>query len=131
MASDDRMQLLAKWNTGMTDADGFVTAPGSAATITIWDSGSTVNAGTRYKLLVMTNTPSHDSGASGVSFQVSSDNGLNWDTYITYTDTAAGSPNVHWVALAAPRMRVRYTNSANVLTTWRGNLMADEYERAQ
>ena len=133
MASDDRQQVLAKWKTGGTAADGYIAAPASGATITIWDSGAdlaTGNRGARFKRLIMTSTASHDSGALGVSFETSSDDGANWDVIATYTDAAAGAPNIHYVSVSAPRVRVQYTNSANVLTTWRGHLAADEYERA-
>lgn len=133
MSADNRPELLKRWITGGTAAQGYVVAPGSGATITIWDSGSNDPSGTRgvrYKRLVYTNTASHDSGASGVSFEVSSDNGTNWDVLVTYSDTAVGAPNVRYVSIAHPRVRLRYTNSANVLTTWRGSLVADEYERS-
>lgn len=133
MSTDNRPETLARWITGGTVAQGYVVAPGSAATITIWDSGSndpSGSKGARWKRLIMTNTASADSGASGVVFQVSSDNGTNWDTIVSYTDTAAGAPNIHYVSVSAPRLRVRYTNSAAVLTAWRGHLIGDEYERA-
>ena len=138
----NRQEVLKKWQTNGTADQGFVVAPGSGATITIWDSGDPQgsatasrtgkdkNAGARFKRLIMTSTASADSGASGVVFQASFDDGANWDTIVSYTDTAAGAPNIHYVSVAAPRLRVRYTNSASVLTTWRGTLMGDEYERA-
>ncbi len=59
--------ILAKWKTGAVAADGYVTAPGSGATITIYDSGA-ANAfpggGLMVKRLVWYNTTSHDSAAS-------------------------------------------------------------------
>lgn len=135
-----RQEVLAKWITGGTAAQGYVVAPGSGATITIWDSGANEHVqtwtgpqnskGVRWKRLVMTSTASADSGANGVSFEVSSDNGANWDVLVQYTDTAAGAPNVHYVSVSGLRVRVRYTNSAATLTTWRGSLVGDEYERA-
>jgi hypothetical protein len=133
MSLDNRAETLARWKTGATSSTGYVTAPGSGATITIWDSGANDPSGTkghRWKRLVMSSTASADSGANGVSFEISSDNGTNWDVLIQYTDTAAGAPNIHYVSVSAPRIRVRYTNSAAVLTTWRGSLIGDEYERA-
>lgn len=137
-----RQELLAKWITGGTAANGYIVAPTSGQTITIWDSGSNElpsrvgssannSRGTRWKRLIMSSTASHDSGTNGVSFEMSFDNGTNWDVIVTYTDTAAGAPNIHYVSVpGAPRLRVRYTNSANTLTTWRGSLVGDEYERA-
>lgn len=137
---EGRQEVLARWITGGTAAKGYIVAPGSGATITIWDSGSregtqqlyegTNAKAVRWKRLIMTNVPSADSGASGVSFEASFDNGTNWDVIVTYTDTAAGAPNIHYVSVSYPRIRVRYTNSASVLTTWRGSLVGDEYERA-
>jgi hypothetical protein len=133
MSYDNRQERLANWKTAGTAATGYVVAPGSAATITIWDSGSNDTSGTkagRWKRLIMTSSASADSGTNGVSFEASWDNGANWRVLVQYTDTAAGAPNIHYVAVAAPRLRVRYTNSAAVLTTWDGSLFGDQYERA-
>lgn len=137
---EGRQETLARWTFTGTAAQGYIPAPGSGATITIFDSGSRENtqpgatanytAGRRWKRVIMSSTSSHDSAANGVSFEVSYDNGANWDVLVQYSDTAVGAPNVHYVSMAAPRWRVRYTNSANVLTAWRGDLIGDEYERA-
>ena len=136
---EGRQELLASW-VGLTAVDGSVAAPGNAATITIFDSGSRegtqqlagqrFNKGVRWKRIITSSVASADSGASGVSFQASFDNGTNWDVIVTYTDTAAGAPNIHYVSVAFPRWRMRYTNSAAVLTSWRGSIVGDEYERA-
>jgi hypothetical protein len=83
-----------------------------------------------WKRVIMTSVSSHDSGTNGVSVEASFNDGANWDVLVTYTDTAAGAPNIHYIAVAVPRWRIRYTNSANVLTTWRGCLAGDEFERA-
>jgi hypothetical protein len=139
MSDQIRQEILARWTTAGTAAQGFIPAPGSGATITIWDSGANENQsrtagnnvkGYRWKRLIMSSTASADSAASGVVFQYSVDNGANWDTIVSYTDTAAGAPNIHYVSVSFPRIRVQYTNSASVLTTWRGTLVGDEYERA-
>lgn len=137
---EGRQQILARWKTGGTAANGYIVAPGSGATITLWDSGADeaaqqlqVTSGTkgiRLKRLIYTSTSSADSGASGVSFEQSSNNGSTWNVIVTYTDTAAGAPNIHYVSISFPRVRVRYTNSASVLTTWDGQIVGDEYERA-
>lgn len=137
----NRQQVLAKWITGGTAGDGYIAAPGSAATITIWDSGDPQgsatasrpgkdkDAGARFKRLIFNLFSSHASGTNGLSFEESSDDGANWDVLVQYTQTAA-TYEKRYVSVSAPRVRVRYTNSANVLTAWRGTLLADAYERA-
>ena len=130
---EGRQELLKRWTLTGTAAQGYVAAPGSGATITIWDSGNNDPSGSRavrWKRLIYTNTASADSGANGVSFEASYDNGTNWDVIVQYSDTTAGAPNIRYVSVSAPRLRVRYTNSAAVLTSWRGSLVGDEYERA-
>jgi len=130
---EGRQETLAAWKTGGTAADGYVVAPGSGATITLWDSGNNDKAGAkavRWKRLIYASTSSADSGASGVSFEFSNTNGSTWDVLVTYTDTALGAPNIHYVSISFRRVRVRYTNSAAVLTVWNGSLVGDEYERA-
>lgn len=139
MPADNRQEILARWTLTGTAAQGYIAAPGSGATITIFDSGSRENTatqqqaiyskGVRWKRVCMSSYASHDSGANGVTFEASFDNGTNWRTMYSYTDTTAGAPNIHWVATPWPRWRVRYVNSANVLTAWEGSLMGDEYER--
>ena len=123
-----QQEYLARWITGGTAAQGYVAAPGSGATITIWDSGSGVT-GVKFKRLIWNGISSHDSGASGLSFEHSFDDGTNWDVLVAYTNTAS-TVYQRFVAVSAPRVRVRYTNSANVLTTWRGCLIGDTYDRA-
>lgn len=132
MASDDRQQILAKWTTAGTAAQGFIAAPGNGSTITIWDSnagGKSPNGGARFKRLILDNFSSHASAANGVSFEESSDDGANWEVLIQYTQTAAGYDK-RYVSVSAPRVRLQYINSAAVLTAWRGCLIGDEYERA-
>lgn len=140
---DGKDVILAKWNMnavsvnhGITD---FVTAPGSGATITMWDSGNWETAstglsgyywrGVQLKRLVWNGVASHDSGTNGLSFEETFDDGTNWDVLVQYTNTAS-TVYQRFVAVAAPRLRVRYTNSANVLTAWRGCLVGDFNERA-
>ncbi len=133
MSLDNRQELLKRWTLTGTAAQGFVPAPGSGATITIWDSGNndpSSSRAVRFKRLIYTNSSSADSGASGVVFQESADNGTNWKTIVSYTDTAVGAPNIRYVSISFPRVRVTYTNSAAVLTEWNGSLVGDEYERA-
>lgn len=131
-----RQEMLARWKTGSTSATGFVTAPASGATITIWDSGAneananvTASAkGHRWKRLIWNGIASHDSGANGLSFEQSFDDGTNWDVLVQYTNLAS-TVYQRFVAVSGPRVRVRYTNSASTLTIWRGCLIGDEYER--
>ena len=130
-----RRELLAKWLTGGTTAQGYVAAPGSGATITLWDSGSNEGGngrnskGVRWRRLIINTFTSHASAASGMTIEESSDDGANWDIVplgsvtiaaTTYTKTSA--------AISAPRVRVRYINTANVLTAWRGSVIGDEYD---
>jgi hypothetical protein len=126
---DGRRERKATWNTGLTSATGFITAPGSAATITLWDSGAATKQGERYKRAIVSVYSSHASGTLGLSFQESWDDGTNWDELTSYTISATTyTKNV--VAMSAPRIRVRYTNSSNVLTTWRGGVIVDEYDNS-
>lgn len=119
--------VLARWITG--GALPYIVAPGSAATITIWDSGAGSILGANWKLLIWNGIASADSGSSGLSFEESFDDGTNWDVIVAYTNSAS-TVYQRFVEVAAPRIRVRYTNSAAVLTVWRGCLIGDERERA-
>lgn len=129
---DNRREIKATWITGGTAANGYIAAPGSGATVTLWDSnadGTAKGKGARYKRVIVSVTSSAASGANGLSFEESWDDGTNWDVLTTYTISAATyTKNV--VAMSAPRLRVRYTNSASVLTTWRGGVIVDEYDNA-
>lgn len=130
MGSDDRQQVLSRWFTGC--AAPYIVAPGSGATITLYDSGSSEPAGARgarMKRVIAAIYASHASAASGLSFEVSYDNGTNWDVWVQYSISAT-TLTVNYVSMAAPRWRIRYTNSASVLTAWRGANIGDEYERA-
>lgn len=102
-------------------------APGSGATITIFDSASlTPGMGAQVRKVIASIRTSHISGAGGLEFQVTWDNGVTWNDIINYTVPAltAGVPfSAYEVPLNGhQRWRILYTNSANVLTTWQGNL---------
>jgi hypothetical protein len=132
MSADNRRELKAKWVTGGTAIQGMVVAPGSGATITLWDSGGAsvgASQGTRYKRVIVNVFASAASAASGLSFQESHDDGTNWDELVAFSILAT-TYTKNTVAMSAPRLRVRYTNSASVLTTWRGGVIVDEYDNA-
>lgn len=129
---DNRQELLTRWITGGTAANGYVAAPGSGATITLWDSGSNDASGTkgaRWRRLIISTYSSHVSATNGLTVDESWDNGTNWDNVGSYTVSATTYTKTY-ASVAAPRVRVRYANSANVLTSWRGGIVGDEYERA-
>lgn len=133
MSLDNRQQVLAKWTTAGTAVQGFIAAPGSGATITLYDSGAdgstSTNAGARFKRLIVNVISSAASAASGLQFDESHDNGTNWDNLVSYS-VSATTYTKSIVSVSAPRVRVRYVNSAAVLTTWRGAVIGDEFERA-
>lgn len=102
-------------------------APGSGATITLFDSASLVAGfGPQTRKAIVNIRTSHISGAGGLEFQASWDSGVTWNDIVNYTVPAltAGVPfSAYEVPLNGyPRWRIQYTNSANVLTTWQGNL---------
>ena len=135
MGITPRMEVLAK----LGSATGQVAQPGSGATITLWDSGATIsgaasqvankNGGTRFKRLIINIESSHVSAANGLQIDETNDDGTNWDNLVSYT-VAATTYTKSVVSVSAPRVRVRYVNSANVLTQWRGSIIGDEYDRA-
>jgi hypothetical protein len=129
---DNRREAKANWITGGTAAQGYVAAPGSGSTITLWDSnadGRMKSQGPRYKRVIVNVYSSHASAASGLSFQESADDGTNWDELVAYT-VSATTYTKSVVAMSSQRIRVRYTNSANVLTAFRGGVIVDEYDNA-
>lgn len=129
---DNRREAKANWITGGTAAQGYIAAPGNAATITLWDSnadGRNKSQGTRYKRVIANIYSSAASGTNGLSFQESADDGANWDELASYT-VAATTYTKSVVGMSAHRTRVRYTNSAAVLTAFRGGIIVDEYDNA-
>jgi hypothetical protein len=112
----------------------IVAKPGSAATITLYDSSAnnpSPRSGSRYKRVVLWLNSSADSGASGVVYQEK----LHIDgTYrtvgTTYTYATADGVTRYFLTPAAPYWRLRYTNSAAVLTTWEMAVLGDTNERA-
>jgi hypothetical protein len=123
---NDQQELLAT-----SYGSAAVAAPGSAATITLWSSvtaGLPATTGARFKRIIVNVIASSASAASGLQFDESVD-GSNWDNLISYS-VSANTYTKSYVSMAAPFLRVRYVNSANVLTTWRMAVLGDQTERA-
>lgn len=122
MIDIEQRQLLR--NLALADA------PGSGATITVhtFNDPSVINAS--WKWLCFAIVSSHDSAANGISVEVSYDGGATWDVIGTSSYTAANGWWKFKKHLTEGLMRLRYTNSANVLTTWRGKvyLSNEDYE---
>jgi hypothetical protein len=108
----------------------FGAAPASGAQIQLFDSATDLppnRGGQEAKRLVINIRTSHISAASGLEIQATWDNGASWwDAYsFTVPALSVGIPfSIYDVPVAFPRFRVMYTNSANTLTTWQGNIEA-------
>ncbi len=121
----NRPVSIARGSLVVPAGSGVTAAPGSGATITIYDSTAQDN-GLRpfphvpWSRLVLSINSSANSGALGVTFEGSEDDGLNWDvmqagqTYLT-----ANGLTQFDCLVTSPQVRVKYVNSAAVLTTWR------------
>jgi hypothetical protein len=110
---------------------GVIAAPGSGSTITLWDSGANVakaDRGCRFKRIIVGIVSSAASAALGLTIDESLDDGLNWDN-LTGFSISANTYTKNYIAVGAPRIRVRYANSANVLTAWRFAIMGDATDR--
>ncbi len=105
-----------------------VAAPGSGATITLWQSTNITTMTARIKRVIASLYVSHASAASGLQFDESVD-GTNWRNVVSYSISAT-TYSKNYVSVAAPFVRVRYVNSANVLSTWEMSVLTDEQERA-
>lgn len=116
---------------------GEQSPPGSGATITIYDSTANTNnlqfnPHVPWSRIVLAVNSSHDGAANGVIFEGSEDNGANWDDMVAKQSYATASGLVSYDALVtAPQVRVRYINSANVLTRWRMSLMGITGDRSK
>ncbi len=124
--NDDGQRLLAT-----SVGSGAVAAPGSGATITLWSSAGNIlvaTQGARWKRLIINVNSSAASAASGLQIDESPD-GTNWDNLVSYS-VSANTFSKYYVSVGAPFVRVRYVNSANVLTTWRMSILGDQTERA-
>jgi len=99
-------------------------APGSGLTIT---PGGTLDFGfvgvqQPYGWVYLALLSSHDSAAAGVTAEASWDDGITWTTVATDSYVAADGFTLFQAPMVAPMMRFRYANSANVITTWRGQV---------
>ena len=107
---------------------GEQSPPGSGATITIYDStagnnGLQFSTPVPFSRLVLSINSSANSAASGVIVEGSEDNGTNWDAMTAAQTYLTGSGlTAYDIAVTSPQVRIRYTNSASVLTTWRMSL---------
>ena len=116
-------------------------APGSAATITVYDTTANISTGqqgqgarghgARFKMIVFSLFTSHISDATaGYTVDESWDGGVNWDNVQTTATIAATTYTKIYTKVSAPDFRCRYKNSASVITTFRGGLMVDNFERS-
>jgi hypothetical protein len=107
--------------------------PGSGGVATLYNSTllSLGYIGRQAKALVINVRSSHDSAVDGLAISESDDSGTNWETVYTrtYTQAVDGRLKVIYKLVGAPDVRVTFTNSANVLTTWRWSVLIDERER--
>lgn len=134
---EGRQELLARGTAVAAPAGtGQISAPASGQTITLWASSpggdqqlaGTKPSGVRWKRIIVNIYASHASAASGLDFQESVD-GVTFRTNTAYSISATTyTKNI--VSMSAPFLRVRYTNSANPLTTWEMSVIGDEYDRA-
>lgn len=131
MANHSGYVLLRRGVTTVATGAGDQAKPGSSATITLWESDPAATSNTRlglqHKRVVVNLYSSHASATDGLSFEESNDN-TNWRVLVTYT-LAATTYSKYYVAMCAPFTRVRYTNSANTLTTWESAVLGDANER--
>lgn len=118
-------------------------APGSGATVTLWDSsidynrtataGTITNGAAKYKRALVTIYSSHASGTGGFTLEWCATAG---GTYRTVNgagsgETVSATTLTHRdFDLIGPNMRIKYVNSSNVLTTWQVTIMLDPIERA-
>lgn len=115
----ERGVVIARGN--LTGSAGAQAAPGSAATVTILDTTQTSAwaALVPFNRVTFNVLSSHDSGASGVAFTSSFDRGANFDTQVSYTYLTAGGAWTYDYLMKGGHLKIAYTNSANVLTGWR------------
>lgn len=134
---EGRQEVLARGTAVAAPVGtGQISAPGSGASITLWESNPAATqqqlqgrqpGGARFKRLIVNIYASAASGTNGLDIQESQD-GASWRTNTAYTINATTyTKNI--VSVSAPFLRVRYTNSASVLTTWEMSVIGDEYDR--
>ena len=102
--------------------------PGSGATITIFDSTANANAlqfntPVPFSRLVLHIDADANSAASGVIIEGSTNNGATWTTMqAAQTYLTASGPTDYDILVTMPQVRLRYTNTAAVLTRWNMSL---------
>ncbi len=125
-----KLSLTATVGTSSVAGGG---PPGSGATVVLWSSMSNnvaAGKGARYKMIVVNVNTSADSAANGLTFEESNDAGTTWEVVGTGDSiTTGGGYTKTYKKVSAPEVRVRYANSAAVLTRWRGSVMGDVMER--
>lgn len=123
--------LLPNANSGET------APPASGATITIYDStannnGLQGNPSIPFTRLVLTVKSSADGAASGVTCEGSNDNGLHWETMQAASSyTTASGLSTYDFAVTMPQARIKFANSAAVLTVWEMSLIGVIGDRAK
>lgn len=123
MASVVEERVLLTRGFLLGTSGGGSAPPGSAATITIFDSTiaawSSWMSGVPFERITLSIYSSHDSGASGVVFSSSFDRGTNFRTQSATTYTQATDLARTWdYLMKGGHFKIAYTNSANVLTAW-------------
>lgn len=124
METTDRRILLQRGN--LTGTGGAQAAPGNGATITILDSSLQTQwiTGLTPDRVQLNIFSSHDSGASGVTFESSFDRGANWRSQSAQTYTNASGATTYDYLMKGGHVRIKYVNSANVLTAWEMEVFA-------
>jgi hypothetical protein len=110
--------------------DGEQAAPGSGATITIYDStanwnniGNSRSPGVPFSRLQLNIYSSHDSAANGVVFQSAFGDGTNFRNQSTQTYTNASGPTTYDYLQKGDQTKITYQNSANTLSAWEYTLL--------
>lgn len=128
----NRPVVIARGKLTINPGDGEVAAPGSGSTITLWDQlldspvtslpgvQHSMHPFSRYQLNILS---SADSGASGLVFAESQDDGVNYDTISAQTYATANGLTSYDVLARGGHPKITYTNSASVLTSWRFTLI--------
>lgn len=110
---------------GSTTKMGFpTTAPGSAATITLLAlTGEPSITAKRINLILKTSAAS---GTLGLDFTALLDNGTTYRSWTSYTHPST-TETTYFIAVpqGVVGIKVQYTNSAAVLTTWEGSISVD------
>lgn len=132
--NDSDRVLLRRWKFAPTANESTVAAPGSGATVTLFDSTLSGNGlppitPLPFNRIQVNHFSSHDSAASGVVFSSNFDGGnatapasSNWRQQSTQTFTNAGGATTWDYLLKGGHVKVTYQNSANVLTAWEGEI---------